>query len=246
MARYYVEPHYFTEDSVTITGDDVKHIRNVLRGSVGDKLTICDCCGTVYDTKISSIDTEIVCKILDKKLDENEPDVRLTIVQAIPKGDKIESIIQKCVELGASRIIPVYSEFTVVKSDPKGDANKLVRWQRIAREAAKQCCRGIIPIVDAPTKLKNVAKPEDDEVGLMAWERGMGDPRDIIQSCGNKVRILVGSEGGFSTQEAQWAQDNGYTLISMGPRILRSETAGPALSAAIMFATGNWNNRQER
>lgn len=246
MARYYVDAQYFTESTVTITGDDVKHIRNVLRGAVGDKLTICDCCGTVYHVEIASIDQEIVCRILDRCGDENEPDVRLTVVQAIPKGDKMESIIQKCVELGVSRIIPVYSEFTVVKSDPKGDANKLQRWQRIAREAAKQCCRGIIPTVDAPARLKDVARPMEDEVGLMAWERGKGDPREIIQSCGHRVRILVGSEGGFSTQEAQWAQDNGYALISMGPRILRSETAGPALSAAIMFATGNWNNRQER
>lgn len=246
MARYYVDSCNFTEDAVSIVGDDVKHIRNVLRGAVGDRLTLCDCQGTVYDTEIVSIGTEIECRILSRSQDDNEPDVRLTVVQAIPKGDKMESIIQKCVELGATRIIPVYSEFTVVKADPKGDANKLQRWQRIAREAAKQCCRGVIPTVDSPARLKDVGAPEDDETGLMAWERGMGDPRDTVCSVGPRVRILVGSEGGFSAAEAEWAQQVGYRLISMGPRILRSETAGPALSAAIMFATGNWNNRQER
>ncbi len=246
MARYYVTPDDVRGDTALITGEDVRHIRNVLRAAPGDPITLCDGLGTVYDSRIERIGDTILCRIISGGPDTHEPDVRLTVVQAIPKGDKMDAVIQKCVELGASRIIPVYSEFTVVRPDPKGDANKLTRWQRIAREAAKQCCRGVIPTVDSPAHLTDAAAPEEGETGIMAWERCTGNPKGIIRSAGSRVRILIGSEGGFSAAEAAWAESVGYKLISMGPRILRSETAGPALCAAVMYESGNWNNTEER
>ena len=245
MARFYIDKESIRDGMAAITGSDVRHLKDTLRIRKGDELTLCDGAGTVYSAVVYAVGEEAVtCEISGTCGDDSEPDIAVTLVQAVPKGDKMDGIIQKCVELGVSRIIPVYTRYTVVKPDSKGDANKVKRWNRIALEAAKQCGRGAVPEVEPPVHIKDALELSDGQIGIMAWEKECGDPGEVLpQLHGRDVRLLIGSEGGFSDEEAEMAAKAGYVRITMGPRILRSETAGPALLAAIMYATGHWRRK---
>lgn len=238
MSRFFVEPQDIGETSARITGGDVKHISRVLRMEVGDEVTLCDGEGNDYAAKISSITKdEVLLDILGKNRCKAEPDCRITMYQGLPKAGKMETIVQKCVELGITKVVPVAAERSVVKIKAGEFENKRTRYQRVAEEAAKQCGRGIIPEVSELTTYKKadlsahdmiiVAYEEEREVSLKKLLRDNSSPKDIA--------LIIGPEGGLDKSEIEALCDKGGKTVTLGTRILRTETAGMATLAMILY-----------
>ena len=242
MARFFVDSQNISEDEIFITGDDVKHISRVLRMRENDALTVCDKCGNDYDCVISSISTDrVTVKILNKYKNDCEPPVNITIYQGLPKSDKMDYIVQKCTELGVCRIVPV--ETRRVVSKPKDTDKKISRWQKIAEEAAKQCGRGIVPKICPLIKFSDALREmqSGDSISLMPYEcEKESKLRDALSDKKQNINIIIGPEGGFDETEADAAQEYGVKKITLGPRILRTETAPLAVAAAIMYELGDW------
>lgn len=241
MYHFYVEPEAVLENMVRITGADVNHIKNVLRMHPGEQIMILDGSGTEYRCEIETITDEVLARILEAKKTEAELSVRLLLFQGLPKKDKMELIIQKAVELGVSEIIPVLTKRTVVKlEDKKKEQKKLERWQAIAEAAAKQSGRGIIPKVCDAVKFTEAVKMAGElEEALIPYElaEGMDEARERIRGLHGKktVGIFIGPEGGFEEDEIALAAKAGIHPITLGKRILRTETAGLCILSVIMF-----------
>ncbi|MDE7204303.1 MAG: 16S rRNA (uracil(1498)-N(3))-methyltransferase [Lachnospiraceae bacterium] len=248
MYHFFVEPSQISDRSVIITGDDVNHIRNVIRLKPGDEISISNGVdGRDYRCGIEEItDTEVVCTLRFIKEDGVELPSRVYLFQGLPKGDKMEFIIQKMVELGVYEIIPVAMKRCVVKLDDKKAKAKTARWQGIAEAAAKQSKRGVIPRVREVMGYQEALKyAENLDVKLVPYEMenllegaaGMAGTRQVIDSLepGQSVAILIGPEGGFEENEIQSAIDCGMRPITLGKRILRTETAGMTVMAWIMY-----------
>ena len=245
MHRFYVDNLSELNKSVTIEGEDVNHIKNVLRLTVGDSITVSDGSSRDYECVIASISDVVTADIVDIHDCNAELPVKLRLFQGVPKADKFELIIQKAVELGAAEIIPVMMERTVVKLDDKKQDKKLERYRKIAEAAAKQSRRGIIPEVSSYISFKNAVKTlteADDKVKrliLVPYEsaEGMDYARNIIASAGeyDEIDIFIGPEGGFADNEIELAKQNGASIISLGNRILRTETAGLAILSILGF-----------
>ena len=245
MHRFYVDNLSELNKSVTIEGEDVNHIKNVLRLTVGDSITISDGSSRDYECVIASISDVVTADIVDIHDCNAELPVKLRLFQGVPKADKFELIIQKAVELGAAEIIPVMMERTVVKLDDKKQDKKLERYRKIAEAAAKQSRRGIIPEVSSYISFKNAVKTlteADDKVKrliMVPYEsaEGMDYARNIIASAGeyDEIDIFIGPEGGFADSEIELAKQNGASIISLGNRILRTETAGLAILSILGF-----------
>lgn len=256
MSRFFVagDAVDIVNGRITITGEDVKHIRSVLRNAPGDKLEISDGAGTDFITAVEWIEKDaVVVKIMDSKPNKTEPPIDITLFQGIPKADKMDFIIQKCIELGVNRIVPVMTARTVVRFENTRDASaKAARWQRIASEAAKQCDRGIIPLVAEPvrffdalklagsSRLKLIPYEEETEGSLrfqlerVKTENDTGNGRQRIE-----IAVFVGPEGGFTPEEVSKAVENGFKSVTLGPRILRTETAGLAVISIIGYELGD-------
>jgi len=206
-------------------------------------LTLCDTKGTDYEVEIKELGSDYVSTlIISSQPSKTESLVDITLFQGIPKSDKMELIIQKSIELGIKRVVPVITERTVVKIRNESDAeNKRVRWQRIALEAAKQSNRGIIPHVDIPITFDHaIAVAKDAQLGIIAYEKEKEQSlkkflTDRIQS----VSVLIGPEGGFTEDEVSRAYGLGIKPITLGPRILRTETAGIAVVSILMYELGD-------
>lgn len=241
MYHFYVEPEAVTKDTVRITGGDVNHIKNVLRMHPQDEIIVLDGAGMEYRCKIETISEEVITRVLEAKKTEAELSVRLLLFQGLPKKDKMELIIQKAVELGVSEIIPVLTKRTVVKlEDKKKEQKKLERWQAIAEAAAKQSGRGSIPKVREAVKFTEAVKMAAalDEA-LIPYElaEGMEEARERVRGLHDKktVGIFIGPEGGFEEDEIALATKAGIHPITLGKRILRTETAGLCILSVIMF-----------
>lgn len=227
---------------VFISGGDVNHIKNVLRLEVGDWIVACDGNGTDYVSRIQSIcSDEVVASIEKVQPTGTELPVRITLFQGMPKKDKLELIIQKAVELGACEIVPVMTKRTVVKLSEKKKINKrLERWQSIAYAAAKQCDRGIIPTVHKPVSYEEALAMADQlDYNVIPYElqTGMEEARKIVdQACKQRsLGIFIGPEGGFEPEEVERAMTRNIHPMTLGKRILRTETAGMALLSILMF-----------
>lgn len=237
-------PRFFTDDisdnTAVISGPDAVHIGRSLRMRLEDELIVCSG-GMEYVSVIRSIsDERVVCDILSSHKTLSEPDIQLTLFQAIPKLDKLEFIVQKATELGAARIVPVLTERCVSRPDAKSFAKKRERLQKIAEQAAKQSGRGIIPQVEDIISLENaVSELSKCDISLMFYEKGGKALSDIRINTPCSVGILIGSEGGFDEKEAQLCQSNGIVPVGLGKRILRCETAPIAAISIIMYLTGN-------
>ena len=227
-----------------ILGEDAAHAK-VLRLRVGDRLIVCDGAGKDHKCTVTRITPdEVEAEIFESVPCIGEPDVRVKILAGLPKGDKAELIIQKCVESGASEIIFFASHRCVAKLHGASDREKkLTRWQRIAEEAAKQSGRGIIPQVDYVDDLAEAFnRANETELPLFMYETGDRKPlKEVIESAGKltSAAIITGPEGGFEPFEAELAGIMKLSVCSMGPRIYRCETAPVAALSAIMYATGN-------
>lgn len=242
MNRFFVDdPGAFSDRSVVITGEDVNHVKNVLRLKENDELIVSDGRGRDYHCRISGItNEEVVADICDICDNFSELSTEITLFQGFPKGDKMELIIQKTVELGVTRIVPVMTKRTVVKLDDKKAKKKTERYNMIAESAAKQSGRGMIPEITMPVSFAEaVSMAEKLDMNIIPYEEaeGVEYSRNIIKSIKGKksLGIFIGPEGGFAREEVEKALDAGASAITLGHRILRTETAGMAVISIIMF-----------
>ena len=242
MNRFFVDdPGAFSDRSVVITGEDVNHVKNVLRLKENDELIVSDGRGRDYHCRISGItNEEVVADICDICDNFSELSTEITLFQGFPKGDKMELIIQKTVELGVTRIVPVMTKRTVVKLDDKKAKKKTERYNMIAESAAKQSGRGMIPEVTMPVSFAEaVSMAEKLDMNIIPYEEaeGVEYSRNIIKNIKGKksLGIFIGPEGGYAREEVEKALDAGVSAITLGHRILRTETAGMAVISIIMF-----------
>ena len=238
MPRFFIED--IGEDNILISGSEADHISKSLRMKKGDAITVCDTKGNDYFCIIENISDVITLKILRKEKSKTEPDVNVTIYQAMPKLDKLETIVQKCVELGAVKIVPILTKRCISRPDEKNMKKKIERLSKISLEAAKQSGRGIIPVVEEMVSFKTaVDRMKEDDVGIILYEGGGKSLSDISFYKDQNISVLIGSEGGFDEDEVEYAVNNGIERVGLGERILRCETAPIASLAIIMHLTKN-------
>lgn len=242
MYQFFVEPGQIQGDKVVITGEDVNHIKNVLRMKPGEEISVSNGVdGKEYRCGIEEMrGEEIVCGLRFIKEEGTELPSRIYLFQGLPKADKMELIIQKAVELGVYEIIPVACRRAVVKLDEKKAKNKAARWQGIAQAAAKQSRRGIIPEVKDVMSFKEaVDYSRCAAVRVIPYELAeeMEKTREIISGLkpGESVAVFIGPEGGFAQEEVAHAAGDGIIPVTLGRRILRTETAGMAVLSIIMY-----------
>lgn len=244
MSKFFVKKDDISGENICISNEDVNHITKVLRLSEKNSIIICDGQGMDYEAEIVQIEKKrILCKILKAVPSETEPEIQVTIYQGIPKAAKMEYIIQKAVELGVHKIVPVTTKYTVVKLEEKKTMeNKLERWNKISIEASKQCGRGKIPSVELPISFDAALKQlQKEDLRLIAYEQERGQSiRDVLKSISNvrRIGILIGSEGGFAEEEVLAAKAAGVQSIGLGKRILRTETAPIAALSILMYEFG--------
>lgn len=238
-------PRFFTGEvqggKAWIMGEDARHIALSLRMKPGEAVTVCDGDGMDYQCVIDAVTPqEIILSIREASPSQGEPKLHITLYQAMPKGDKMELIIQKAVELGVGRIVPVLTHRCVSRPDAKAMGKKLARYNKIAAEAAKQCGRGRIPAVLPLMGFEEaVAQMKESAMPLFFYENADRPLREAINGrLQNEVSILIGSEGGFEPSEAQFASENGLLCLSLGNRVLRCETAPLAALAALLYEAG--------
>jgi len=239
MPRFFVSEA--VGDTVKITGDDARHIARSLRMAVGDTVTVSDGEGRDFECRLTKIrDEECECDVLSSSESAGEPPVEITLFMAYPKGDKLETVIQKAVELGACRIIPFESSRCIKRPD-RDKAQKIrARLSRIAEEAAKQCGRGsLVTVCDMMTFKEAVAAAAKDDLSLFCYEGesavSVAKALSEAENCPEKVSFMIGSEGGFSTAEAALAVEGGMKSVTLGSRILRTETASSFLLACLSY-----------
>lgn len=243
MHCFYTEKENIIGNQVHMTGTDVNHIKNVLRMEQGEEITVCDGEGIFHTCVIKELlKDQIEAEIIESKEAETELKVRITLFQGLPKKDKMELIIQKAVELGVHEIVPVSTRFCVAKiEDAKKEKKKLERWQEIARAAAKQSGRGIIPQIKPVMNYKEALKAASEmDESVIPYEKAEGmkaasEEVEKMAKC-QSVGIFIGPEGGFAEEEIESAKEAGIVPISLGKRILRTETAGLCILSVLMFA----------
>lgn len=245
MPKFFINQEQ-VEEKIKIIGNDVNHIKNVLREKIGNKLTICN----TYDMKdylceIIKLDEEYIeCQIKEKIENNVESNIKVTIMQGLPKADKMELIIQKSVELGVFDITPVEMKRCVVKLNEKDKTKKIERWQKISEVAAKQCGRNIIPTMNSIINLKNVCNLLNEyDIVLIAYEKEKETTlkqvlNEIKQGHNGKkikIAIIIGPEGGIAPEEVEMLKENGAKTITLGKRILRTETVALNVLSVIMY-----------
>ena len=240
MARFFVNKENISDNQISIQGDDAHHIARSLRMAEGDEAIVCDGLGKEYRCVLSKIrDDECICDIIEEISSGAESPVDITLCMAYPKGDKLETVIQKAVELGASKIIPFESSRCIKRPKAEKADKQTQRLSRIAEEAAKQCGRAKIPEVTKPasfSEMLNTAK--ESELILLCYENENEKSLKKILSkrpAPKSISVIVGSEGGFSPEEAAEAVENGALSVSLGKRILRCETAPSYALSAISY-----------
>lgn len=244
MPRFFVKQDQINDTSLIICGEDAHHIARSLRMAVGDKLTVCDLRGNEYDCVIADFDDDlqVTAKILGKTHSENESPIYIRLFQALPKGDKLDTIIQKAVECGVSEIIPFESERCVVRVKQDAEDRKTERRNRIAAEAAKQCGRSVLPTVNKSVNFSQMLDLASKSDAVLFCYEGDGTIAlgklldEWKEKMPKSVSVIIGSEGGFSISETQKALEKGMCLTGLGKRILRTETASGFVLACIACA----------
>ena len=242
MYHFFVDLPQIQGDVVTITGSDVNHIRNVLRMKAGEELAVgngVDC--REYCCRIEEFSGDcVICRVQSVREADTELPARIFLFQGLAKGDKMETIIQKAVELGVYEVIPMAAKRCVVKLDEKKAKSKTVRWQMISEAAAKQSGRRIIPgVKNVMTMKEAMSYAAGMDVRLIPYEKaeGMEKTREMISSLkpGQDIAVFIGPEGGFEEDEVEMAAEAGVCPVTMGKRILRTETAGPAMLSWMVY-----------
>ncbi|MFB4330741.1 RsmE family RNA methyltransferase [Paenibacillus sp. CR_12] len=251
MQRYFVTPAQFEGERVEITGDDARHIAKVMRGRLGDKLIVSDGVSREALMEIERIDAGSVFAVVIEPMEmSQEPRLQVSIAQSLPKGDKMETVIQKCTEIGAVSFVPFLSERTIVQYDAKKEGKRLERWRKIAKEAAEQAHRNRIPSVEQPLTWKNLlAAFSGYDAVYFCYEKEQGSQlRDVLKPFAEQalresakpasLLLVVGPEGGFTEEECRAAEAAGAVAVGLGRRILRCETAGMTALACALYESG--------
>ena len=250
MPKFFVKQEQVKEEQIEIIGQYVKHIKNVLRKVIEDELIICNSeNGNNYLCQISELNEgKIICKIKEKLENNVESNIKVTIMQGLPKADKMELIIQKAVELGVNEITPIEMKRCVVKLNGKDASKKMERWQKISEVAAKQCGRNIIPKINNLVTAKNICNTlQEYDIVLLAYEnekeatikQELKKIKETNQNQEIKIAIIIGPEGGIAEEEVNMFKENGAKSITLGKRILRTETVALNVLSIIMYELEN-------
>lgn len=243
MYKFFVEKNQINDNIVGIVGEDVNHIKNVLRLGIDQEIDVCDLESSInYLCKIIELNNKFIkCEIIERLESKSEPKTYLHIFQGLPKAEKLETIIQKTTEIGVSEITPVSMNRCVVKLEDKGIDKKISRWQKIAEVAAKQSKRDKIPLINYPINIKNIyEKIVDYDIVLVAYESEenyniKSALEEISVKAPLKIAVIVGPEGGIEEKEIELLKSFNAKIITLGKRILRTETAPIVLSSVVMY-----------
>lgn len=247
MPKFFVPKENIKEDKIIINTEDVSHITRVLRMGEGDTLLLCDGKGYDYNAEITNISAkEIICKILKSRKSNTEPNIEVTLFQGLPKASKMEYIIQKTTELGITKIVPCKMSRCVVKlENVKAESKKIERWQKIAESAAKQSGRGIVPEIAPVADISSaITQLKEQDIAFAPYEcEDTQSLREVLQSVDKPLKIgfIIGPEGGFDMSEIEKLHEAGIKTVTLGKRILRTETAGEAVLAMTMYEKGDIN-----
>lgn len=249
MHKFFVDKENVCEDGIRITGDDVKHIGKVLRLKVGDIINISNGEGQDYISSIESIDKkEVICSIQKKVINKTESPLNITLFQGLPKAQKMDLIAQKGVEVGINNIKPIITKRVVVKTEKKDLSNKIERWNKIALEASKQSGRGKLLEVENPIDFNEAVNSLDEfDLIIVPYENkeeiGL---KKVLSSINNKcknIAIFIGPEGGFEEEEIECLESKKANIVTLGPRILRTETAGLVTSTILLYELGDMGGK---
>jgi 16S rRNA (uracil1498-N3)-methyltransferase len=245
MFRYFCDDDRISNDKVTVEGGDAKHLKTILRAQPGDRISVVTE-SKEYIAEIIEVNKEnIICTLIEEVLTCNETKINITLCQGIPKQTKMETIIQQNVELGVKSFIPLITERTVVKlNDKDREQKKLDRWQKIAKESAKQSKRNIIPEVEPIMTVKELVGKLKNEDALILVPYELEDVKllkDVLYEPKQNYYIVIGPEGGFDIKEIEMFQEIGAHIVTLGKRILRTETAGVVTAAIVMYACNEMN-----
>ena len=245
MPKFFVTNEQVNQEEIKIIGKDINHIKNVLRKKIGENLIVCN-----QDTFIDYIceiveykENQIKCKIIQKLKTNSESNVEVTIFQGLPKSDKMEFIIQKAVELGTYDITPVEMKRCIVKLTDTDKRKKIERWQKIAEVAAKQCGRNRIPQINEVISIKNICNLcQKYDIVIVAYENEKENKLKyelekikLLKTTKIKIAILIGPEGGFALEEIEMLKESGSKIVTLGNRILRTETVAINMLSIIMY-----------
>jgi 16S rRNA (uracil1498-N3)-methyltransferase len=242
--RFTIAPERRRDDHVTFDRDESHHLAHVLRLKTGDTVVAVDGSGREFTVRLDALGSAAQGTIVDVVARNAESPFSITLVQALPKGDKLENVIRAATELGVARVAPALTARTIVRLDTARTASRVARWQRVAREAAKQCGRNRLPAIEPPRPIGVwLAEPADEStLRLCLWERErepLASVLGAVLSPPTGAAVLVGPEGGLTTDEVDSARRAGWRIVGFGPRLLRTETAGPAVIAALQFRFGD-------
>lgn len=249
MSKFFVKENQIKNNIVKIIGQDVNHIKNVLRLNLEDQIKICnEDTSENYNCSIKQIEKdEIICEIKEKVASQVESNVEITIFQGLPKADKMELIIQKSTELGASKFVPVALNRCIVKLSGKDAQKKIERWQKISEVAAKQCGRDLIPKIENIENIEEVKNQIPDfDLFFVAYEQEKNVYlKQVLQEVDKnkekiKIAFLIGPEGGLEEKEVEQMKNAGAKVISLGNRILRTETVALSVTSIIMYELENF------
>ena len=246
MPRFFIQREQIADGVVTLLGDDAHHVSRSLRMAVGERITVCDMQKIEYECELTDfLPDRVLAKVLSSVASETEPPFHAHVFQALPKGEKLDSVIQKAVECGASELTVFESERCIARIKEGNDAKKRERWQRIVLEAAKQSGRGTVPTVHPTTDFtKAIHSAADADLALFCYEGDGTRPlaevlreHTALQDFPKhpRISIMIGSEGGFSLKEAERAREAGWIPVGLGKRILRTETAASFVLACLVY-----------
>ena len=250
MPRFFVKNEQIENTEISIIGEDIKHIKNVLRKQIGDIIEICNQeTGETYKCQISEIREEKIINNIIEEISSEENKIKVDIYQGLPKADKMELIIQKSVELGVNSIIPVEMKRCVVKLDAKSESKKIERWQKIAESAAKQSGRTTIPEIGKITKVEEIAQMIDKyDLVIVCYENEkeitlksqlLQLKEQVLNKQEIKIAIVIGPEGGLEEKDVELLNQNGAKIVTLGNRILRTETVALNVLSIIMYEFDN-------
>lgn len=242
MPKFFTARENIKDTTLIIDSEDANHLKRVLRINVGDVITVCDGAGIDYTVKVSDIGkNEIECEIIDRKKSDTEPNINITLYQGLPKAAKMDYIIQKNTELGISKIVPAKLARCVVKLENKAaEDKKCERWQKIAIASAKQSGRGIVPVIDNPMTVDEIIEDvKDYDLVFVPYEcEDQSRLKTIVESApdAKDIAFIIGPEGGFDISEIEKLKAAGIKTVTLGKRILRTETAAEAVVSMLMYA----------
>jgi 16S rRNA (uracil1498-N3)-methyltransferase len=239
MRRFFAAPELLRQATFALPSDILQHLK-VLRIAAGERIELFDGCGQQATALITSLEKSTAQVTIEQRRQAPAPPLALRLLQGIPKGSKMDLLLQKGTELGISRFSPVYCKHGDVSIAPQRLAGRSDRWHKIIREAARQSGRSHLPRLDPPDQLANLLPQVREELRLVPWEQGSVPLQDLLQDATpQSIACLIGPEGGLTAAEVDLAEANGFRPVTLGPRILRSETAGIAVASILLYLFGD-------